>query len=141
MAVRIVGPQYPPLQLIDNSFYLSRTHVYKLRVLITGWYRSESKKVILERLKAVSSKFGLSYRSVKITGAKTRWGSCGRKGNLNFSWRLVAAPPEVIDYVIIHELAHTLEPNHSRKFWQTVARFCPDYKEKRVRLKTVIPLA
>ncbi|MEM3513203.1 MAG: M48 family metallopeptidase, partial [Thermoplasmata archaeon] len=79
--------------------------------------------------------FGFKPKKIKITSGKTRFGSCTSKGYINLSWRLVLAPPEIIDYVIVHELAHLKEPNHSKKFWAVVEKFIPDYKTKRKWLK------
>ena len=75
--------------------------------------------------------------SVKINGAKTRWGSCSSKKNLNFSWRLVMADNDVIEYVVVHELAHLLQMNHSEKFWAIVKSVLPDYKQRQKRLKAL----
>jgi hypothetical protein len=82
-----------------------------------------------------ATELGLVYASLRITSARRRWGSCGPKGTLNFSWRLVMAPPPVIDYVIVHELAHLEIRNHSRLFWERVARWSPDYKQQQAWLK------
>ena len=71
---------------------------------------------------------GLKYKSIKVNEAKTRWGSCSYTGSLNFSYRLIMAPPKVIDYVVVHELMHLKQRNHSRKFWMEVAAVIPDYK-------------
>ena len=73
--------------------------------------------------------------AVKINSAKSRWGSCSAKGRINFSWRLIMADDEVIDYVVVHELAHLVELNHSKTFWMIVERVLPDYKERQKRLK------
>jgi predicted metal-dependent hydrolase len=78
---------------------------------------------------------GLTCRSVRITDAKERWGSCNAAGSLNFAWRLVMAPPPVIDYVIVHELAHLVEMNHSQRFWGLVGRILPDYAVRRKWLR------
>ena len=74
---------------------------------------------------------------VRITSAKTRWGSGSAKGGLNFSWRLLCAPPEAMDYVVVHELAHLIEFNHSSRFWAIVEGILPDYKARRQSLKEV----
>ena len=66
---------------------------------------------------------------------KTRWGSCSCKGNLNFNWKLMLMPPEILDYVVVHELAHRKEMNHSRDFWKIVEQVLPDYQERRKRLR------
>jgi predicted metal-dependent hydrolase len=79
--------------------------------------------------------FGYSVRSLRITGAKTRWGSCGAKANLNFTWRLIMAPKAAVDYVIIHDLVHLEVRNHSRQFWEKVRERCPDYAQQRLWLK------
>ena len=78
---------------------------------------------------------GLKYGRITITGAKTRFGSCSAKGNISFSFRLMKYPEAAIDYVVVHELAHLLELNHSQKFWNIVATVFPDYKERRKLLK------
>lgn len=67
---------------------------------------------------------------------KTRWGSCSAAGNLNFNWKLILMPPEILDYVVVHELAHRKELNHSKAFWSVVEQILPDYKERRRWLKT-----
>lgn len=75
--------------------------------------------------------------AIKINGAKTRWGSCSSKKSLNFSSRLVMAKDDVVDYVVIHELAHITEMNHSSRFWAIVEGILPDYKERQARLKAL----
>ncbi len=82
----------------------------------------------------------LKYNQLKIKKQKTRWGSCSQKKNLNFNWRLVHFAPAIIDYVIIHELAHLKQANHSAKFWQLVAKFDPAYQKHRRFLKKQVVL-
>jgi len=88
-----------------------------------------------ERVAHYKEIMGVSPAAVKINGAKTRWGSCSAKKSLNFSWRLIMADDAAIDYVVVHELAHMFEMNHSERFWAIVAGVLPDYKERRKRLK------
>ena len=73
--------------------------------------------------------------TITIREQKTRWGSCSAKGNLNFNWKLVLMPPEILDYVVVHELAHRLQMNHSAAFWAEVGKILPDYRERRQWLK------
>ena len=73
--------------------------------------------------------------AVKVNSAKTRWGSCSGRNSINFSWRLIMADDDVIDYVIVHELAHIKEHNHSDRFWAVVASVLPDYKMRQAKLK------
>lgn len=82
---------------------------------------------------------GTQYRHVTIRAQKTRWGSCSRDNNINFNWRLIFFERAVIDYVIIHELAHTIHHNHSRRFYNLLEKFCPDYKVFRKKLKNSQP--
>ena len=79
---------------------------------------------------------GVQYGRITIRNQKTRWGSCSSKGNLNFNCLLMLAPPEVLDYVIVHELCHRKEMNHSPRFWSEVAKVIPDYKKHEKWLKT-----
>ena len=78
---------------------------------------------------------GVDYGRITIREQKTRWGSCSSKGNLNFNWKLVLLAPELLDYVVVHELAHRREMNHSKNFWKIVEAELSDYRERRRRLK------
>ncbi len=83
---------------------------------------------IPERVETFSKLIGVSYGRITIRNQKTRWGSCSSKGNLNFNCLLMLAPLEVIDYVVVHELCHRKEMNHSKAFWEEVAKILPDYR-------------
>ena len=76
---------------------------------------------------AEAARLGVSYRRVVVRDQRTRWGSCSSRGTLSFNWRLALAPADVLDYVVVHELCHLREPNHSRRFWRAVERARPDY--------------
>lgn len=95
------------------------------------WYKNEALRHIRQRCIHFSSIFGYAPKSVRISNAEKRWGSCGPAGTLNFSWRLIMAPPEIIDYLVVHEMAHILYPNHSRSFWEKVGALLPDYQQSR----------
>ncbi|MBS6263881.1 MAG: M48 family metallopeptidase [Clostridium sp.] len=88
-----------------------------------------------ERLPLFASVMGVSYGRVSIRDQRTRWGSCSGKGNLNFNWKLSLVPDEILDYVVVHELAHRIEMNHSVNFWREVEKILPDYREQRMWLK------
>ena len=87
------------------------------------------------RVAEYAAVMGIKYGRVTIRCQKSRWGSCSSKGNLNFNCLLMKVPPEIRDYVIVHELCHIPHPDHSRAFWAEVAIYCPDYKELRNRLR------
>lgn len=118
-----------------EGFYLRRAAAPQGRAVFEKWYREQARRIFNERVELYARRHGLRFKSVRISGARTRWGSCGPKGTLNFSWRLAMAPIEVIDYVVVHELAHLDEKNHSRKYWAKVEAMMPDYKQLRQWLK------
>ena len=93
--------------------------------------RKLAREVFARRAEHWSREMGVAYKSVRVKDQRSLWGSCTREGSLNFNWRVVMAPSEVLDYLVIHELAHLLEMNHSRRFWAHVARWSPDYKAHR----------
>jgi len=93
------------------------------------WYRKVAKRTITRRLAHFASKYEFEYNRVCIRGQRTRWGSCSTKGNLSFNWRLIQAPLFIIDYIIVHELVHTMIMKHSKAFWMKVGSICPDYKQ------------
>ncbi len=92
-------------------------------------------EVIPAKTAELAKQVGVNYGKITIRNQKTRWGSCSGAGNLNFNCLLMLCPPEVIDYVIIHELCHRKEMNHSKQFWVEVEKSCPDYKIQRKWLK------
>ena len=95
----------------------------------------EALKVIPERVEYFAKVIGVTYGKITIRNQKTRWGSCSSKGNLNFNCLLMLAPPEVLDYVVVHELCHRRQMNHSKAFWLEVEKVLPNYKEVRKWLK------
>jgi predicted metal-dependent hydrolase len=132
--LKLVGLQKPLLQF-DSGFTLSRAAQVKGEQVFTRWYKERACEVISERVKQYSQQYNFTPKQVKISSAKTRWGSCSSNGTLNFTWRLVMAPLAVIDYVVVHELAHLRVKNHSSKFWKEVESVYPEYKKQRKWLR------
>lgn len=99
------------------------------------YYRNLAREVLGARTGYYARKMGVTYGRISIREQKTRWGSCSSAGNLNFNWKLVLMPPELLDYVVVHELAHRKEMNHSPRFWAIVERELPDYCNRREKLK------
>lgn len=95
------------------------------------WYRREAERIIPARATLFADITGLVPASVRITDAAHRWGSCSSERRINFSWRLVMAPAHAIDYVVVHEIVHLQHHNHSKKFWDRVGDFVPEYKKHR----------
>jgi len=106
-----------------------------VRALVAKWYARAAVDIIPARVRELNQPIGLSINSVSVRNQKSRWGSCSRKGNLNFNWRLLLVPPLVMDYLIYHELAHLKELNHSIHFWKLVEHLCPRYREAETWLK------
>lgn len=100
-------------------------------------YKLTAKQVLAVKTMEHAANMGVAPNSIKINSAKTRWGSCSAKKSINYSWRLMMAEDGVIDYVVVHELAHIKEMNHSPRFWAVVAGVLPDYKERRLSLKAL----
>jgi len=96
---------------------------------LKDWLVRTAKTDLAERVKLHASTLGVSYRRISVRDQSSRWGSCSSTGTLSFSWRLVLAPPNILDYVAAHEVAHLREMNHSPAFWLVVAQLCPDYKD------------
>jgi len=104
----------------------------KIKEAIINVLRMEAKRVFPEKTAFFAEKQGLSYNQIKINSSRSRWGSCSAKKNINFSLFLLLLPERLIDYVVLHELAHTIEMNHSEQFWQLLDRFC-DGKARMLR--------
>jgi len=119
----------------SEHFLLERKAVPRAEAAFTAWYRAQARALVEERVRRLAAQYGFSYRQVRITSARTRWGSCSSKGTLCFTWRLVMAPLECIDYVVVHELAHLRVANHSPAFWREVEAILPDYKVRRKWLR------
>lgn len=110
-------------------------HTETIKAALEAWYRKKAKAYIGQRAAELAATHGFIYKKITIRNQKTRWGSCSSLGNLNFNWRLMMTPPAAIDYLIIHELCHLRELNHSKRFWNLVAALCPDYAYWRKWLK------
>lgn len=95
---------------------------------IGRWYRREARRRVEDVLVREAGRLRLEYRSVGIRDPRTRWGSCSRKRNLSFSWRLAAAPPDVLEYVVVHELCHLREPSHQKPFWRLLGAVRPGWE-------------
>ena len=132
--LEIVDDQDEPLRF-ENRFYLSKMVLPQAKELFIDWYKKMAYEKISERVEFYAHSSGLKYNKINISDAQKRWGSCGNNGNLNFSWRLIMAPLPVIDYVIVHELVHLQEKNHSRRFWNHVKILMPDYERNKDWLK------
>ncbi|MEN6413221.1 MAG: SprT family zinc-dependent metalloprotease [Veillonellales bacterium] len=99
--------------------------------VLKQWYVESAGKILADKTAAWAAKIGVSPQRICIKEQRTRWGSCSTRGNINYNWRIIMAPPPVIDYLVIHELCHLLVLNHSSQFWQQVANYLPEFKQHR----------
>lgn len=107
------------------------------------WYRDRAVEEITARVEAWAARAGYQPRRVMVRDQKRRWGSCAKDGTLRFNWRLIMLEPSVVDYVVVHELAHLVRPHHRPAFWAEVERLVPDYRARRTALAeqgAVLPL-
>ena len=107
----------------------------RIKTYLEKWYIHEAYQKLEEKVMRYSKIIRVSPREMKVRNYKTRWGSCDNKGRLTFNFHLIKAPHEIVDYVVIHELCHMIQPNHSKFFWNEVAKFDPSFKNHKKWLK------
>jgi predicted metal-dependent hydrolase len=128
VAVRETGPD-----TVEISGCISDRRT--CRLALTRWLARQTREHLSPRLQALSAKMGLKYQQVFVKHQKTRWASCSKRRNISLNLKLLFLPPELVDYVLIHELCHIVELNHSRRFWATVERHCPDYRRLNAQVR------
>lgn len=128
-------PKPEPALSFKDEFYLAKDLQPRANAIFEKWYKKAARHFFNERVRYYAEKYGFEVAKVKLSSAKKRWGSCSSTGNLNLVWRLVMASPEIVDYVIVHELCHLREANHSKRFWAEVEAILPDYRSRRRWLK------
>jgi hypothetical protein len=131
----IVPARQPALVYDGVSFRLAQPSLPKAEEAFVRWYKQQARRLLAERVPAIAGKHGLRYQNIRISSARTRWGSCSSRGTLSFTYRLIMAPAEVVDYVVMHELVHTQIKNHSKIFWNKVGELMPDYRNRLAWLK------
>lgn len=130
----LVEGQEAPLLLKNGRFSMKRDLVEQGRELFHHWYIERGHEWIARRVSRYGDRMGVSPTGIEVRDLGFRWGSCGKKGNLNFHWATLMLPPRIIDYVVVHELAHIHEPNHTPEFWLRVERALPDYVDRKTWL-------
>ncbi|MBQ7784431.1 MAG: M48 family metallopeptidase [Oscillospiraceae bacterium] len=138
-----LGELYPvdhtqPYGYSEGRFHLPENMpLESLLPMLKKLYSSLARDTLPTRTRLTAERMGITLGEVKISSAKTRWGSCSADKNINLSWKLMAADMRLIDYVIVHELCHIRQMNHSAAFWENVRAVIPDYEERRECLKKV----
>lgn len=138
--INISDGSAPSLTLTDGYFkaYVSKALANSqeiIKSLLVDWYKEHASIRLAEKTERLAKIIGIAPNSVRVKGYKSRWGSCSPEGNISYNWRIILTPHRIIDYVVIHELCHLLELNHSSRFWKHVAQYAPDWKERKDWLK------
>lgn len=121
----------PPLRLYQSRFELQHQAQVQGREHFIAWYRTHLQPILDAQIAAFVKHIGASPQSVQVRDLGYRWGSCGHKGDLYFHWRVAMLPLATIDYVVVHELVHLLEPHHDHAFWDRVERILPDFSDRK----------
>jgi predicted metal-dependent hydrolase len=119
----------------DSKFYIGKSNQDMAEQLFKDWYFKQAEEKIIPKVRFHAKNLGVHFNAIKILDLKYRWGSCTPKDNINFNWRLIKAPIYVIDYIIVHELTHLLESNHTPEFWNIVSVQLPHYNKAKDWLK------
>lgn len=122
----------------NDSFQIllpKKTEPEKILKTMKSWYKKVAKKILADRLAFIESRIRLKSKAMKISDSKGKWGSCNSLGSVCFNWRVIMLPPRIIDYVIVHELCHLVEMNHSKKFWTLVEKFLPNVPALKKEIK------
>lgn len=139
-----LGTEYPLVVLpgsdapvsLGGSFFIGERSLPQARELFRAWYVERAKEIVPARVAGFAAILDYRPKKIRISDTRRRWASCSTSGTLSFCWRLILAPPEVTDYVIVHELVHMRQPDHSPRFWEKVGQAMPDYKKHREWLRT-----
>lgn len=126
-----VRNRIPPLSLQDNWFMLRRDERSRAEQHFVAWYTHQARRWLRMRVARLAARVDVQPQGIDVRRLGFRWGSCSPKGQLNFHWRTILLPPEMIDYIIVHELVHLREPRHSLEFWRRVERIIPDYIQRK----------
>lgn len=130
----LVQDQEPPLKLAGGRFRLRDDQATRGREAFIHWYTQRARNWLAMRIRGWSPQLGVATKGIEIRDLGYRWGSCSKGGTLNFHWATILLPPSVIDYVIVHELVHLIEANHTPLFWQNVGRVLPVYEQRKTWL-------
>ena len=135
--IRLKPGGRPAVRMDGETVFVSGTggDALQIRAALRNHLIALAKTRFEERVRFHAAKIGVRPKNITLREQKTKWGSCSSLGNLNFNWKLIMAPPEALDYVVVHELCHLLEMNHSPAFWAQVEKHCPDYRKWRDYLK------
>jgi len=126
---------YQEISVVKNKLLFPNFMLFRAQKQLTAWYKKQARELITRQVDYYGAKMKTTYTGITFSDTKSQWGSCSKDNKLQFSWRLIMTPWLTLNYVVIHELAHTLEKNHGRPFWDIVRRYNPSYLIQRKWLK------
>ena len=127
--LKIVNGEEPAAKLKSGYLWVTASNTEGIKEAIKQWYFRLAQKRLIEKTDRFSEMLGVSPRSVSIKDFKTKWGSCSKNGDIAYNWKIIMASNNLVDYVVIHELCHLKELNHSARFWKLLDRHKPDWRE------------
>ena len=138
--LKVIESESPSIKLIDGRLVAHIANKDKnkqdsVKKLLEGWYKIHAEEKLVEKTVRLSKIVGVIPETISIKNYKSRWGSCSSKGDITYNWRIILTPHHIIDYVVIHELCHMLEHNHSPKYWRHVEHHIPNWRDCRDWLK------
>lgn len=133
--LQLITSKTPAISIHSNGILILAKHQTQAKILLQEWYQVKAAQVFRERTEQYSRRLGVNPSSVTIKNYKSRWGACNIQGEIYYNWRLAMAPLHIIDYVVVHELCHLKEYNHSKRFWAHVASVFPEYKSAKKWLR------
>ena len=133
--LKLVDNENFKLRFYKNTFELNNNFTENWKEIFIDWYKTKFKEKTYKRVEFLASKYWFSPNKISVKDLGNRWGSCTKNNNINFHWKVMLAPISVIDYIIIHELCHIKEKNHSPRFWDMLYKYMPDYEYHKEWLK------
>lgn len=127
----IVVEKRPSSEIAENALRLAEHHVEQTSIkrALETFYQRKAREYFGDEADRLADQMGVKYEQIEVRNQRTKWGSCSTTGTLGLNWRLMMAPPEIVDYVVVHELAHLREANHGDEFWSLVEEYDPEYEE------------
>lgn len=129
--LHLVEEQDVPLKLKDGRFVLRRFDRADARAHFIRWHAKHARPWLTRRVALWQDRIGVEPTRIEVRDLGHRWGSCGKRGNVNFHWASILLPAKIVDYIVVHELVHLIEPHHSPEFWLRVERAMPDYESRK----------
>ncbi|MBF0384147.1 MAG: M48 family metallopeptidase [Magnetococcales bacterium] len=137
--LKVIAAQWQPVRLLNGKLTVwtpeASSSPERIRAALMGWYQSHARKKLREKTRRYAKTIGVTPKSINIKAFQSRWGSCHVDGHIHFNWKIIIAPNHIVDYVVVHELCHLKQPDHSPEFWKCVEMVIPDYRECREWLK------